>query len=212
MKKTSFAFLAVLITLFIGTRVDTHAQGLVNFGLKGGLSVANMSIDDSDDNSARTGITVGAVLDIGIPLFPVGLETGLYYSQQGTTYDIDNIAGLPLGMRGTTKLDYLTIPVLAKVNFGPPGPFKPHFVAGPYASFILNAESEFSENGQTETIDISDDVETTDLGLVLGLGADINLIVTTISVQGRYSFGLTDVFEDVGSKNRTLSIVAGFAF
>ncbi len=213
MKKTLLSTFAVLFVLAMALPRDSQAQGLVNFGLKGGVNIANMSFDDFDDNSSRTGITIGAVVDIGIPMFPVGLETGIYYSQQGTTFDItETVEGMPVSMDGTIKLDYLTIPVLAKVNFGPPGPLSPHFVAGPYAAFILNAEEEYTIGGQTESFDISDDTESMDFGLTVGLGADLNLMVTTISVQGRYSFGFTDVFDGEGSKNRVISIVAGFAF
>jgi hypothetical protein len=213
MKKTFLPILAILFLLTGGFSQGSHAQGLVNFGIKGGLNFANISFDDYDDNSTRTGFTIGAVVDIGIPMFPVGLETGLYYSQQGTTLEVTEIFdGVPVSLDGTIKLDYLKVPVLAKVNFGPPGPFSPHFVAGPYAAFIMNAKEEFSVNGMSDTVDIKDDVESMDFGLTVGLGADLNLMVTSISIQGRYSFGLTDIFDDGGSKNRVLSIVAGFAF
>ncbi len=201
------------LLLIVGLPATSQAQLPISFGIKGGVNIANISFDDFDDNDSRTGFNIGAVLDIGIPMFPVGIETGLYYSQQGTTFDItETFDGMPVRMDGTIKLDYLTIPVLAKVNFGPPGPFSPHILAGPYAAFVLNAEEEFSSNGQSETVDISDDVESLDFGLTLGLGADFNLMVTTISVQGRYSFGLSDIFEDEGSKNRVISLVAGFTF
>ncbi|TVQ69889.1 MAG: PorT family protein [Balneolaceae bacterium] len=213
MKKITLSILLTSLFLFIGMSGLSQAQGLVNFGIKGGVNIANISFDDFDDNSSRTGFTIGAIVDIGIPMFPVGLETGLYYSQKGTTFDIsETVEGMTLTADATIKLDYLKIPVLAKVNFGPPGPFSPHFVAGPYAGFILNAETESSFLGETFTEDISDDVESMDFGLMVGLGADLNLMVTKISIQGRYSFGLTDVFEDDSSKNRVLSIVAGFSF
>ena len=213
MKKITLSAMFAGLLLIVGLPATSQAQLPISFGIKGGVNIANISFDDFDDNDSRTGFNIGAVLDIGIPMFPVGIETGLYYSQQGTTFDItETFDGMPVRMDGTIKLDYLTIPVLAKVNFGPPGPFSPHILAGPYAAFVLNAEEEFSSNGQSETVDISDDVESLDFGLTLGLGADFNLMVTTISVQGRYSFGLSDIFEDEGSKNRVISLVAGFTF
>ncbi|TVQ75087.1 MAG: PorT family protein [Balneolaceae bacterium] len=213
MKKITLSFVFAGLLFFAGLPGTSQAQLPISFGIKGGVNIANVSFDDFDDNDTRTGFTIGAVLDIGIPMFPVGVETGLYYSQQGTTVSFsETIEGMTMTLDGTTKLDYLKIPVLAKVNFGPPGPFSPHLLAGPYAAFILNAEQEVSFMGETETVDISDDVESMDFGLILGLGADFNLMVTTISVQGRYSLGLSDIFEDEGSKNRVISLVAGFTF
>ncbi len=213
MKKITLSVIFAGLLLITGLPATSQAQLPISFGIKGGVNIANLSLDDIDENDPRTGFTVGAVLDIGIPMFPVGIETGLYYSQQGTTLEFtETFEGVTIETDATTKLDYLTIPVLAKVNFGPPGPFSPHILAGPYAAFVLNAEQESSFMGETETVDIKDDVESLDFGLTLGLGADFNLMVTTISVQGRYSFGLTDVFEDTGSKNRVISLVAGFTF
>ncbi|MGM0739596.1 MAG: porin family protein [Bacteroidota bacterium] len=213
MKKITLCAILTGLFLLTGFQGASQAQGLINFGLKGGVNIANISFDDFDENESRTGITVGAMLDIGIPMFPVGVETGLYYSQKGTTSSFSESDGdLTITSDGTIKLDYLKIPVLAKVNVGPPGPFKPHFVAGPYAGFILNAESETTFMGESFTEDISDDVESMDLGLMVGVGADLNMMVGKINVQGRYSFGLTDVFEDEGSKNRVVSIVAGLSF
>ena len=213
MKKITLSVVLAGLFLFSVAPGASQAQGLVNFGIKGGVNIANISFDDFDDNDPRTGFTIGAVLDIGFPMVPVGLETGLYYSQKGTTFSIsETVEGMTFAQDATTKLDYLKIPVLAKMNFGPPGPFSPHFVAGPYAAFILNAEQETTTNGLSGTVDISDDVESMDFGLIFGLGADFNLMVTKINVQARYSLGLMDIFEDTGSKNRVLSIVAGLSF
>jgi len=213
MKKITLSAILAGFLLIAGLPGTSQAQLPISFGIKGGVNIANISFDDIDENDPRTGFTIGAVLDIGIPMFPVGIETGLYYSQQGTTFSFsETIEGITVTADGTTKLDYLTIPVLAKVNVGPPGPFSPHLLAGPYAAFVLNAEQEASFMGQTETVDISDEVESMDFGLTVGLGADFNLMVTKISVQGRYSFGLTDIFEEEGSKNRVISLVAGFTF
>ena len=213
MKKITLTVVLAGLFLFSVTPGASQAQGLVNFGIKGGVNIANISFDDFDDNDSRTGFTIGAVLDVGFPMVPVGLETGLYYSQKGTTFNMsETIEGMTLTADATMKLDYLQIPVLAKINFGPPGPFSPHFVAGPYAGFILNAETEMSFMGETVTEDISDDVESMDFGLIFGLGADFNLMVSKINVQARYSLGLADVFDGESSKNRVISLVAGFSF
>ncbi len=207
MKKITLSVILAGLFLFSVAPGATQAQGLVNFGIKGGVNIANISFDDFDDNDPRTGFTIGAALNIGFPMLPVGLETGLYYSQQGTT-----LKSTLLDLEGTTKLDYLKIPVLAKVMLGPPGPLSPYFVAGPYAAFILNAEQETTTNGLSGTVDISDEVESVDFGLTMGVGADFKLMPATMSVQIRYSYGLTDIFEETGSKNRVLSILAGFSF
>ena len=213
MKKLKLALCLACTLLVASVSEVAQAQTPLNFGIKGGLNISNLSGDLMDDYDHRVGLTIGAVVDISIPLSPVGVETGVYYSQKGAAFsDEFNINGDLFNFDGTFKLDYLEVPILAKVNFGPPGPLGLHVVAGPYVSYLLNAEYDESINGGTETYDVSDDIEPIDIGLTGGLGVDFNLGLTKLNVQARYSMGMLDVEDGMDYKNRVISVVAGFTF
>ncbi|MEX1062525.1 MAG: porin family protein [Balneolaceae bacterium] len=198
MKKLS----ALLLSCFLITGITTFAQAQspLGIGVKGGVNIADFTGADFDTDT-RTGGMLGISVDLTAPAFPVGFETGLYYTQKGTEVNGSSI-----------DLDYLELPVLAKIHFGLPGPVNPHIIAGPYAGFNVNAESETTVSG---TEDISDFVRSTDFGLLFGIGSDFNIGVATLNLQARYGMGLTNAFEDElenGEKNSVFSITLGYNF
>lgn len=207
MKKLLTISTALLFAAVFTFADQAKAQSPLNFGVKGGVNFSTLSgPDDSPDS--RTGLMAGIVVDISVPALPLGVETGLYYSQKGFEEEFDEFTF-------STKLDYLEIPVLAKLNVGPPGPVSPYIIAGPYFAFNVNSEIEM----EGITVDISDAMNTTDFGGVAGVGADISLGLTTLNLQARYSFGFTSVFDsdseffdDDDFKNRAFTLSVGIMF
>ncbi len=201
MKKLTSLFLLILLTAVFTLADHANAQNPINIGVKGGLNIANFNNID-DDLDSRAGLMAGIVLDFSLPASPAGIESGLYFSQKGA----DSAGG-----DVSIKVDYLEVPVLAKIDFGPPAPVSPHLVLGPYAAFNLNSAIESNVGG----VDVSfedDAVNSTEFGIIGGLGADLNLVATTINVQARYGYGLTSVFEDSDAQNGVFSITAGIMF
>ncbi|MCC5912960.1 MAG: PorT family protein [Balneolaceae bacterium] len=208
--------LTVPLILFIFTALSApaaDAQSPVSFGIKGGLNFAN--IDGSANFSAfdrRNGVEVGAVAEFSFPMLPVGFETGIYYSQKGTSISVatpDQVSNGGLSGDLTYRLDYVKVPVLAKFWFGSPGLVEPHILLGPYGSYNINSEIAGSSEG---TVDISDEVNDYDFGIIGGVGVDFNFGLSRFSLQGRYSYGLSDLFEESDAKSRVFSLVAGFTF
>lgn len=202
MNSIKYIVLSSTIIFLTGAISTLAAQSPVSFGIKGGVNMANISGADYDTDP-RNGFTIGASLDISIPLSPIGIESGAYFSQKGTDG------------QSTLKLDYIEVPVLAKISFGPPGPVSPHFIAGPYAGFNINAEGEISNGSGSVSGDISDQVEDLEFGGIAGLGLDLNLAVTKLNAQLRYSLGFTPIYTedfDDGEKNSVFSIVVGIGF
>jgi hypothetical protein len=112
-------------------------------------------------------------------------------------------------------VDYIEVPVLARINFGPPGPITPHLLVGPYAGFNVNAEAGVSGNGGSISGDISDEVRNTEFGGKAGLGLDFNVGLTKLSAQATYSLGFTSTFEDDsddGEKNGVFGLTVGIWF
>lgn len=205
MMKTKLILLTTSLLLLSGMITNTIAQSPVSFGLKGGVNLANLNGNDSDHDDARSGLNIGVVLEFSIPLSPIGIESGLYYSQKGASSEDQ-------GATGTLKTDYLEVPVLAKISFGPPGPIKPHLLAGPYLGFLLNSENVSDSGGGSVSLDLKDSTNDVDFGLIGGIGLDVNMGLATLSLQARYSMGLSEVYTDRDLKHGVFAIVAGFTF
>lgn len=200
---------SMLVVIFMTAAMVqlANAQSPVSFGLKGGLNIANLHGSDLEPD-ARTGVLVGAVLDINVPAFPFGVESGVYYSQKGAEMSGDNI-------ESKIKLDYIEVPVMAKFQLGPPGPITPSFAIGPYLGFNINAEQEGSIGGVNGTGDISDDIKGTEFGGVAAVGLDFNLGVTKLNGTARYSYGFTSVWDDSNAdsdRNAVFTIALGIMF
>ncbi len=179
------------------TLSDAQGQGI---GISAGANFANF-VDTDASVDSRTGVMAGLTYGIAVPMSPVTIQPGVFYAQKGATLSDGDI-------ETTTKLDYIEIPVIAKFDFILDNPMlTPHVFFGPYAGFTLNAEQEVSDGNTSGSVDIGDQVKDTDIGVVVGAGADINKFRIGI----RYSVGLTDVAEtDIfNGKNGVLSLVAG---
>lgn len=201
MKKLLSLICAFALISVAGINTAT-AQSPLNFGLRGGLNIANLNNVDGTD--ARTGFTAGAYLNFKVPMSPVSIQPEILYTQKG--FDASGtISGQQIST--TTKLDYIEIPVLAKFSFAP-GPFTPKVYFGPYVGFNVKAEVEAEGGGQSGTTDIKDSVKDTDFGVVVG--AEVS--ISKFNVGIRYGAGLTKIAEDDSDgKNGVLSIVAGIA-
>lgn len=206
MKKYRIVTLVTLCFLLAGLSGVAKAQSPVNFGIKGGINLANFTNADDFDTEIRSGFTGGISMDISLPGAPIGIETGAYYSQKGAEFtDVD----------GSINLDYIEVPLLAKINFGLPGPATPHILVGPYLGFNINAEAEGPESDVTFSGDISDEINDTDFGGIAGLGIDFNVGLTKLSAQARYGLGFTSILEDDSDddyKNSVVSLVLGIQF
>lgn len=111
MKRLTIAALSIFMIVSFGLIHQVNAQIPIDFGVKGGVNIATLSSDD--DLDSRTGIHAGLVLDFSLPLLPIGVESGIYYTQKGAEFTED-------GITVTGKLDYIEVPVLAKISLGPP--------------------------------------------------------------------------------------------
>lgn len=207
--KNKLPIIGLLIFMIVsfGLIDKANAQSPINLGLKGGLNFANISSDD--DLDSRTGFHAGLVLDFSLPALPLGVESGLYYTQKGAEFTEE-------GITVTGKLDYIEVPLLAKINVGLSGPISPHVVIGPYAAYNVNAEFEASSGSVSFSEDLSDDTSDLDFGGIAGLGADFNLGVTKVNVSARYSFGFSNIndseFEQDDESHRIFMISAGIMF
>ena len=192
--------LVVALLVASGSAAMAQNQGS---GLKGGVNFAELKIDpgDLDFFERRTGLIAGAFFVLPVaPHFSIQPEA--LYSQKGAT--VEEADG-----GGTLKLDYFDIPILARWDSSNSGEARFNVFAGPSFNFRTRARQDIDG----ETIDISEDIEKFDLGLVFGAGVEFGRFL----IDGRYQLGLRPVnkFRDeegFEAKNRSFSLMGGFRF
>lgn len=206
--------IALLITLTIFGLTQANAQ---NFGFKGGYNYSSFNGDVAKDNTLKglSGFYVGALLEL--PLGDViSLQPEVIYSRQGAAWEQKDIFG---EFKKDLKLDYLNIPVMAKVNLGPlflQGGVQFGFLVGkPEVSYTRGAQR------VTEKVD-KDAYAAFDFGVGAGLGVNLS---QHFFVEARYTHSLTNaldpnnnslknahISDDNNFKNAVLSLGLGVKF
>lgn len=217
MKKISLLFIALF-----GIVAISNAQIEPIFGVKGGVSFTNLTSDKDattqnvgglDATDTKTGFHAGFTGDVKfMERFGVGAE--LLYSQQGTKTTTE---ALGIKSSNTFALDYVSIPVLAKVY-----PFDNFNVyAGVQPSFLVSAKQKIKVGDNETEIDLKKNdnsfalVKNTDFSIPLGIGYRGG---SSFSLDARYNLGTTAVFkanndnQDFASKNRAIQLSVGYTF
>lgn len=176
MKKLLLAIVVVFIASY------SFAQ--VSLGVKAGLNL-------SDQKFSSNGTTVGHELKPGFHAGLIvtaminekfGIQPEVLFSMQGTKLE----SGL-FSAKYVTSFNYLAVPILARYNFTD----RLSIHVGPQIGFLMSAEVEDSNGGQTT--DVKDDYKSTDISGALGGEFEI---VSGLGAGVRYVFGLTDIHKD----------------
>ena len=202
MKKVMIAAIAV-----VGFSVTGLAQQQVKFGPKAGVNLANLS--GMDDTDMKIGFHVGAVAEIKFN-DKFSLQPELLYSAQGTKIDMSMDIPMigKLEFESKTNLDYINIPIMAKYYFVEGFSVE----VGPQVSFLIKAEEKAKSDGESETLDIKDGLNSIDFGLGFGLAYDLP---QGLFINARYNLGLTDIVKDNNGdavKNSVIQVGVGFKF
>lgn len=180
-----FAFLGLIA-------VGANAQG-ISGGLKLGMNLANQTVSVEGftaSPSFRTSIHAGGYLTAMLSE-KFGVQPEILYSGQGYKQN-----------EQTLKVNYITVPVLLRLNFTPL--FSIH--AGPQIGILASAKSEF----QGETEDVKDALKGTDIGIAAGLGVDLPM---GLNFGFRFVKGMTNIVDDSDDmkyKNYNLQFSVGY--
>ena len=175
-------------------------------GVTGGVLFATQQIDGESDPPAlgtRVGAVGGAFYTLPLGSWLAAQIEGLY-AMKGATLDV-------LGINSTVKIDYVEVPILARVRLGS-GRRHYHVDGGIAPAFRVRARAATAFSGATEELDIASSVERVDLGVAGGGG----VVFGAFSIDARYTFGLRDIDADKSdssrTKNRALAVTAGYRF
>jgi hypothetical protein len=176
MKKISLLF------LMVSTSFAVFAQTGADFGIKGGLNIANQDIKvPGDANStvqrqSRLGLNAGLLAHIHVTP-EIAIQPEALYSSQGSKYTINN-------QEHELQLDYINVPVQFQLMFK--NGFRVQ--TGPQVGFLVNTKDKV---GGVETgYFTSADFKKTDVAWTFGAGYLTN---SGIGIDARYNLGLTNI-------------------
>ena len=180
MNAQKLKILSVFVVL-VATSLENNVFAQARAGIKGGLNVSNLYIDNLDDENARYGFNVGLFGQV-LASETFAIQPELLFSTKGAKAFYEGIVDQTVKY----NLNYLDLPVLAVFKLGESAEIH----VGPYASYLLNANISYSgdvANGSDE-ID-KDNLKSFDYGLVGGFGLNFG----AVQVGVRYNYGLAKI-------------------
>ena len=182
MKKIAF-----LIIIAVCGFSQVRAQ---NFGVKAGYNYSTLSGETSSISTIEglSGFYIGGLVELPISNM-LSIQPELIFSRQG----VDLRQGLKnLSIRTDTseiRLDYLNIPVMAKVNLGPI-----FLEGGVQFGFLVNKPKvdSYIANVYLRNLLDKDSYNSFDFGVGAGLGVKLN---QHFFIETRYTYSLTNVFD-----------------
>jgi len=231
MSKKFLQMAILFFTIFILHQAMFGQFQNLQFGIKGGLNLAN-----TDEDAASMEIVPGADFEKNIyPAYNIGafveyplsqkfsLQLSALYNVKGVKFQgvqVEDFVGL-IDYFITEKLEYLSLPLLAKFNLGG-AQAKPYVFLGPETSYLLSADVNITADAMVmsgvevdTTMKVTDDLESLEFGLNAGLGIEFPVSSFNAFFEASYGFGLTNVNNLEGAedfKNRLIYLNAGIKF
>lgn len=138
-------------------------------GLKAGL---NFSKFNDDKAQSLGGFSGGGFLTYNLNEW-LTLQPEIIFTMKGSKLVEQATGYLPVEF--DIRLNYVEIPVLAKVQFFSDGTFRPHVFAGPFVSYL------------------TENIRQVDYGVAFGTGFHLNFESNALVFDLRYSLGMRDV-------------------
>ncbi len=213
MKKTMMATASALV-LGLALAAGAQAQA-VSLGLKGGLNSSTLKGADVADVgrtvSARQGFGGGGFMQVRLHKY-FAVQPEVLFMRKGADF-------ADTGLTGSFKVDYIEIPLLARVLVPTATPVMPYFFAGPALSFKSKCNVEATESGVTVSVQCDDpslgtNLKSTDFSGTFGGGFDFDARFAVLSLDARYTVGFTKIADQSANndvKNRTFSVMLGVA-
>lgn len=139
MKKITAVFTLVAVLMF-GLSVPVQAQ--VQFGVKGGLNVGSMSLNnDLLKASNRTGYYFGPTVKFTLPVVGIGIDAAALYDQRETKLSNDKLKETS-SFEKTVKQQQIVVPINLRYNIGLSKMAALLFYAGPQFGFNVGDKNQ----------------------------------------------------------------------
>jgi hypothetical protein len=178
----------VLMTCLSSSSI--FAQKTARAGVKAGMNVSNLYVDNVHDENARIGFNGGFYGQILSSEF-FAIQPELLYSTKGTTADY---TGYVIDQTVHFNLNYIDVPVLAVFKLGRSAEIH----AGAYASYLLNANIDYDGNLASGFDELDrDHFKSYDYGLTGGFGLNFN----AVQIGARYNYGLVAIADSDAARS-----------
>lgn len=174
--------LPILLSFFFifFSSINSNAQ-MGTKGIKGGLNVSNIFVDGTGYNFIE-GFNAGVFFRT-VPIERVSLQVEILYSQLGAGLEIED--GFSSYRGETIRLNYISLPVLARINFANN---KVGVLVGPAINYLAAAGDDANIEGSGE--DLRGLYNDFDFTFAVGFEVDIT---SGILIGSRTSLSITDI-------------------
>lgn len=200
MQKKCVLFVMLIITLPAMAQVG-ELRNNFSVGFNAGMNYSNISFSSTPkvQNSGLMGFGGGITARyISEKYFAMicGVQIELNYTQRGWKELIEDNKEVRTGEEYSRTMNYLEIPFLAHLAFGKERGGRFFINLGPQIAFLLNESEKFNQNpwevyGEQYNKKAENKF---DYGIVGGLGVEIRTKAGNFLLEGRYYFGLADIF------------------
>lgn len=179
----------------------TEAKAQINFGLKGGLNVTDMSLSsDVLDASNRTGFYVGPTVKFTLPIIGLGIDASALYDYRSAKLKDS-------GDEATLKQQQIAIPVNLRYGFG----------LGDLASLFIFAGPQFGFNVGSDLDEINWKWKDTNFSVNVGLGV---MLVNHLQINANYNIAcgttgeasVTNAIDNFDGKSNSWQIGVAYYF
>ncbi|MCT4600216.1 MAG: PorT family protein [Marinifilaceae bacterium] len=186
MKKKIYLLLISVMFIFLNSYAQTSQE--IKYGVKGGLNIANLHGDDTDNLDAVVRFHIGGFMELSLNENWT-FQPEVLYSRQGCESN-----GVDL------DLDYIAIPMMFKYYFNK----QFNLEVGPQLNYTANAKvtTSFVHASIYNEKDFT-------MGINVGGGYTLN---EHLGFSARYNYGFTDIFKDGDIKNHVIQFSVAYIF
>lgn len=224
MKNRILTLLTALIVSIAANAQVEEPRNILEIGVAGGLNMSQMDIQPTIRqkyiNGANGGLFIRYTSEKYFKMI-CAAQLEVNFSQRGWEEDFDDKSGNSY----KRTLNYVEIPFLAHLAFGQePRGFQFFINLGPQIGFFLDEKEEYIGNWEVNSRPSSSrpiygkSVENKfEYGIIGGLGVELKTRIGNFFVEGRYYYGLSDIFgnsktDDYGrSANNTIGARLGYS-
>lgn len=182
--------LCLVVSALILSIANVQAQEMRG-GIKGGLNLSTLYIDDVKDENVRVGFSAGIFSQLPITE-NFAIQPELNFSTKGSKATYDNVI-----FQGESKfnLSYLDLPVLATFKLGDDADIH----VGPYFGYLVGVSTSSDGTfGETYTELDRDDYQKWDYGLAAGIALNFH----PMSIGVRYNYGLNKIADSDNAQDQ----------
>lgn len=206
---------ALALTVIAMGAATASAQSSWSIGLTGGAGMARFTTHADDDIIGYRPAWSGGIYAV-VPLaVGLSLQPELLFSEKGAK-DAIVFESIDRTFERIYTARYIELPLLVRYDLPFDVPLSPFVVAGPAPAYLIQA---YNTVGDATPEDMGGQLESFDVGAVLGVGARYDLPFGAVRLDARSGFGLMNVDRSgapdrpgLSSANRHIgfAVMAGF--